>query len=130
LAPVPAARARVTRWSTYFPARYAKFKETMYRDLIIVRHREKLTPADGLLYVKITFWVEMPKSWSKKKRAELDGKYAANNCDIDNYIKAVLDSCEGFYFENDRQVVMICGIKKYAEVGRIEYEQSPIEALS
>lgn len=126
IAPVPASRHRVTRWGTYFPKKYTKFREEMFRLL----NGLCISPAYNLLYVKITFWVEMPKSWSKKKKAELNGKYASNNCDIDNYIKACLDSCEGFYFENDKQIVMICGIKKYAEVGCIEYEQKPIEALS
>lgn len=89
-----------------------------------------ISPAYNLLYVKIIFWVQMPKSWSQKKKDAKVGSYCDNNADIDNYIKAVLDSCEGFYFENDKQIVMICGIKKYAEVGCIEYEQKPIEALS
>ena len=125
IAPVPASRARVTRWSTFFPKKYTKFREDMYTLL----SKSKAQMSTELLYVKITFWVQMPKSWSNKKKAEHDQQYANNNADIDNYLKAVLDSCEGFYFENDKQVVMLCGIKKYAEVGKIEYEQTPIADL-
>ena len=38
--PVPASRARVTRWSTYFPKRYTEFKKTME-----VATSEVITPA-------------------------------------------------------------------------------------
>jgi len=126
IAPVPASRARVTRWGTYFPKKYTKYRKEMYQLLCGMNS----TPDSSLLDVNIKFWIEMPKSWSKKKKYIKVDSYCDNNADIDNYIKAVLDSCEGFYFENDKQVVKICGIKKYAEVGRIEYEQKTIEAMS
>ena len=84
-------------------------------------------PTDTLLYAQITFFVQMPKSWSKKKKFEKGGKFCDNNADIDNYCKAILDSLEGVYFENDKQIVMIKAMKYYAHNPRIEYQQTEIK---
>jgi len=39
-----------------------------------------------------TFILPMPKSWSKKKRAEMDGKPHQQRPDLDNLLKALKDS--------------------------------------
>jgi len=123
IAPVPASRPRVTRFSTYFPKKYTKFREQLGKLL----DGYCLTPSQELLYIKLDFYCQIPKSWTKKKKAEKDGKYCDNNADVDNYIKAVLDSCEGRYYDNDSQVVMIRARKFWSLDGRIEYQQSPIK---
>ena len=125
IAPVVASRARVTRWSTYFPKKYQAFREELGA---IIKDLHP-TSTEELLYVKIDFHVQIPKSWSKKKKAEMEGMFCDNNADIDNYVKATLDSCEGYYYENDKQIVMIRARKFWSEVGRIEYSQQPIEEL-
>lgn len=42
--------------------------------------------------LSITFVIPMPKSWSKKKREEMDGKPHQQKPDLDNLIKAFKDS--------------------------------------
>lgn len=123
--PVPASRARVTRWATYFPKKYQGFRDELGKLL----DSYCITPTDELLYVQVDFHVQMAKSWSKKRKAEAEGSYCDNNADVDNYIKAVLDSCEGRYYDNDKQIVMIRARKFWAVEGRIEYKQQPIEGL-
>lgn len=123
IAPVPASRARVTRWSTYYPARYSKFRVDLGQLIADLRP----TPTSELLYVKLNFYVQIPKSWPKKRKAEKEAAYCDNNADIDNYIKAVLDSCEGHYYHNDKQIVMIRAVKRYSNNARIEFESLPIE---
>lgn len=120
--PVPASRPRVTRWSTFFPKKYTQFKE----DMKLALNDVQFIPQTGNLYVELTFYVAIPKSWSKKKKAAKEGKYCDNNADIDNYCKAILDSLEGIYFENDNQVVMIRAIKRYSSDPRIEYFQEEL----
>jgi Holliday junction resolvase RusA-like endonuclease len=120
--PVPASRPRVTRFGTYFPKRYANFR----KDLGGILDGYSLTPSDGLLYVKLDFYVQIPKSWSNKKKKESEGKFCWNNADIDNYVKAFLDSAEGRYFKNDRQVVMIRARKFYSNEARIVFESAPV----
>ena len=122
IAPVVASRPRVTRWSTFFPKKYTQFKE----DMLELTKDITFTPTEKLIYSKITFYVAMPKSWSKKKKLEKDGKFCDNNADIDNYCKAILDSLEGVYFANDKQVVMIRAMKYYSATPRIEYQQTEI----
>ena len=123
IAPVPASRPRVTRWSTFYPKKYTAFRQ----ELGVLLDGYCLTPSQDLLYVKLDFHVQIPKPWSKKKKAEKDTRFCDNNADVDNYIKAVLDSAEGRYYNNDKQVVMIRARKFWSLDGRIEYEQSPIQ---
>ena len=121
--PVPASRARVTRWSTYFPKKYTQFKKDM-ENLLKDYH---VVPTDKLLKVKIHFYVPLTKSWSKKKKSEKNGNYCDNNADLDNYVKAILDSLEGKYFENDKQIVEFIEVRKlYSDEPRIEYQQFEI----
>ena len=125
IAPVPASRPRVTKWGTYFPKKYQTFRD----ELEALLDSYAITPNPELIYVKVDFHVQMAKSWSKKLKAEAVGKYCDNNADIDNYIKAVLDSAEGRYYNNDKQVVMIRARKFWALEGKITYEQVPIIGL-
>ncbi len=121
--PVPASRARVTRWSTYFPKRYSDFKKEMK----ILLDDIHIAPTDSLLSVKMEFYIPMPKAWSKKKKKERLNTYCDNNADIDNYVKAILDSLEGKYFDNDKQIVEVTHLRKiYSEEPCIVYVQEEI----
>lgn len=122
ISPVVASRARVTRWSTYFPKRYQAFRDE-FKELLTTYTAE---PAEGLLYVKLDFFVQIPKSWSKKKVLEKDGKLCDNNADIDNYMKAALDSLEGKYYENDKQIAMVRARKYWSTDGRIEFDMEKL----
>jgi|TARA_R100000687_G_scaffold56142_1_gene44952 Holliday junction resolvase RusA-like endonuclease len=122
IAPVVASRARVGRWSTYFPKRYTEFKKE-FGELL---EKYKAEPVDGLLYVKLDFYVQLPKAMSKKKKKETEGKHCDNNADLDNYVKATLDSLEGKYYNNDKQIVMIRARKYWSDDGRIEFEQEKV----
>lgn len=48
----------------------------------------------------VTFVLPMPKSWSKKKRSEMDGKPHQQTPDKDNLEKGLLDAI----FENDAHI--------------------------
>ena len=122
IAPVVASRARVTRYATYFPKRYTKFRKE-FGELL---EKYKAKPVDDLLYVKLDFYVQLPKAMSKKKKKETEGKHCDNNADLDNYVKATLDSLEGKYYNNDKQRVMIIARKYWSDDGRIEFEQEKV----
>ncbi len=123
IAPVPASRPRVTRFSTYFPKKYTQFR----KDFAMILDDLDVELSEGLLYAKLDFFMQIPKSWSNKKKANKEGKYADNNVDVDNLVKACLDSCEGVFYENDNQVAMIRARKFYSIDGRIEMELSSIK---
>ena len=118
IAPVVASRARVTRWATFFPKKYQTFRD----EFKVLLENHKVDVHTGNLYVKLDFHVKMAKSWSKKKVLENDTKFCDNNADIDNYIKAVLDSLEGHYYDNDNQIVMIRARKFWAMEGHIKFD--------
>jgi len=114
--PVPAARPRVTRWSTFYPKKYTQFKS----DMEMAVGNTYFTPFKSNVYAKLDFFVKIPKSWSKKKKESKSGKFCDNNADIDNYCKAILDSLNGIYYEDDRQIVMLRARMYWSESPRIE----------
>ena len=116
--PVPAARPRVTRWSTFYPKKYTQFKS----DMEMAVSNTYFVPFKSNVYAKLDFFVQIPKSWTKKKKTSKEGLYCDNNADIDNYCKSVLDSLNGVYYEDDRQIVMIRARKFWSNTPRIECE--------
>ena len=71
---------------------------------------------DQFISIKITFKFEVPKSYSKKKRAEaLEGNLRPTKADIDNYIKSVLDGLNKVAFLDDRYICSIEASKIFAE---------------
>lgn len=83
---LPVPKPRMTqrdRWAKRPPVvRYRAFCDRV-RELGIV------VPESGS---HITFVLPMPKSWSKKKRAEMQGRPHQQKPDIDNCTKALLDA--------------------------------------
>ena len=70
---------------------------------------------DQFISIKITFKFEVPKSYSKKKRAEaLAGDLRPTKADIDNYIKSVLDGLNKVAFLDDRYICSIEASKIFA----------------
>ena len=120
--PVPASRPRVSHWSTYYPKKYTKFKKEMEA----LTSELETTLSEKPVSVELEFGIMMPKSWSKKKRKELNNTYCSNNSDIDNYIKAILDSLNGVVYVDDKQVVELFAKKIYSEEGYIQYKHKEI----
>lgn len=67
---------------------------------------------------KITFFIPMPKSWSKKKRAEMNMKPHQQTPDVDNLLKAVLDATH----KQDCAVWSIWAEKRWSDCGAIEID--------
>ena len=68
---------------------------------------------------KITFFIPMPDSWSAKKKDAMAGVAHRQKPDIDNLMKAVLDSL----LPDDSAVWNIAGVTKvWARFGRIVLE--------
>jgi Holliday junction resolvase RusA-like endonuclease len=114
--PTPASRPRVTRWGTFYGKKYKGFKKDMDQ-LLSDTDKEWL---EGLIFADMTFFVAIPKSWSKKKKKLKSGQWCDNNADLDNYEKAILDSLSGAYFHDDRQIVQQQSKKIWADTGSIK----------
>lgn len=65
---------------------------------------------------EIAFYVPMPKSWSKKKREEMDGQPHKQKPDLDNLLKALLDAVH----DEDCAVWSLSASKRWAKEGGIE----------
>lgn len=113
--PVGKGRPRFTRTGhTYTPE-----KTRAYEAAVAWECRKAMKgnpPSDLPQHVSIGVSLMPPKSWSKAKQAKaLHGEIKPGKPDIDNYLKAILDGCNGIAFRDDSQVVSVYAIKEYAE---------------
>lgn len=99
--PVPASRPRVTRWGVHYLKTYEQFRKDMKGLLLQVKRTLYSEP----LKIDMTFFIGIPKSYSKKKCKSLDGEYCVSNMDLDNLEKAIYDSMNGHVFLDDKQIV-------------------------
>lgn len=69
----------------------------------------------GDLYVSVEFVWKHPKSWGKKRVAELRERcvYKPSRPDIDNLCKGVFDALNGVIWNDDSQIVGIHAWKRY-----------------
>jgi Holliday junction resolvase RusA-like endonuclease len=67
----------------------------------------------------VQFHITMPKSWSDKKKELMDGKPHQQKPDIDNLVKAVMDSLSS----NDAHVYHITASKYWAKQGSVNIEE-------
>ncbi|OYR95100.1 RusA family crossover junction endodeoxyribonuclease [Lactobacillus taiwanensis] len=134
--PVGKARPRVTRTVTYTPAKTAR-----YEDLVrytAINSFKGVFDKDEPLDVKIIAYFEIPKSWSKKRKALcLSGiELPTKKPDIDNISKIIMDGMNpktkrnkqlhkmvevmrGIYHD-DKQVTTLLVKKRYSERPRVE----------
>lgn len=98
--PTPASRPRVTQHGAYYSAVYEQFRKDMSTLLM-----GKVTLYAEPLRLDVTFFREIPKSYSQKKRDEMDGTYIDRTPDLDNYEKALYDSLNKRVWRDDCQVV-------------------------
>lgn len=72
---------------------------------------------DGPLQANLLIGVQIPASFSKKKRAQaLAGEiYPTTKPDIDNCIKSVFDAMNGVVYADDKQIVTTVCKKRYRE---------------
>jgi len=81
-----------------------------FADELRLKYKQEL-PAS----LDLVFAMPMPKSWSKKKRAEMYLKPHQQKPDIDNLIKAVLDAL----CEDDSHIFRVSAVKFWDEEGGI-----------
>lgn len=65
--------------------------------------------------IKIEFHIAMPKSWSKKKRSEMEGRPHKSKPDLDNCIK----SCADILKKEDKTIYEITATKSWSREPRI-----------
>ena len=110
--PTPASRPRVSRKGfAYYGKTYERYRREAKAALGAVK-KPKGCPLPGPLKVKIAFSCRSPKKPSNTWPIG----------DIDNHIKSILDSLNGWAWEDDVQIMWIEATKQYSANPRIEIE--------
>ena len=114
---VPKQRPRISGRRAYTPKRTKDYEER-----VLEAFRSSYSgfyPAFGKdvpVRICISVIQEIPKSWSKKKRAQAEnGEIVplSRNGDVDNIAKSILDALNGFAYEDDCQVTTLIVTKQY-----------------
>ena len=101
--PVGKGRPRFTRTGhAYTPEKTAAYEEK-------VRLCWKMQSGQGFaggipLRASIMAYFPIPKSVSKKKAAEMEGKFHTKKCDADNLCKSIFDALNGCAYPDDSAV--------------------------
>lgn len=107
--PIPKGRPRFYGGHAVTPEKTRKY-EKLIRD----SWEHGIVEAEYLT-IDMVFKMPIPQSLSKKKQRELDGQPHVKKPDLDNLVKAILDSIQGVAFDNDSKVWCINACKEYAE---------------
>lgn len=121
--PVSKGRPRFTRTGfAYTDKRTAKF-ENLVRLAYSETYPDRI-PSDAPVSISVDAYFSIPKSWSKKKKAD-----AADNIlrkttkpDIDNVVKSVSDGLNGVAWRDDSQICELHSWKGFSENPRTEVE--------
>jgi Holliday junction resolvase RusA-like endonuclease len=98
---------RADRWKgRKVVQRYWAYKEEIQR-----QQEDFVFPHAG---AQVRFYIRMPKSWSSKKKAEMEGQphQRAKNKDIDNLLKALWDCLRWPEGDDDGHIWCIRGASK------------------
>lgn len=99
--PIPFKRVMTQGKRRYNCRRYSNFKDELgYYALAAMKGRE---PLKGAIRLHAEFF--------KKRRGVLTKQWG----DVDNFLKAVMDSLTGICYHDDGQVVLISAMKNYGE---------------
>ena len=102
---------------------YTPGATSKYEKLVKESYGDNPCFEDQFISIKIVFKFGVPKSYSKKKRAEaLEGNLRPTKADIDNYIKSVLDGLNKVAFLDDRYIYSITAEKIFAEESEVIVE--------
>ena len=100
---------------TYTPDQTINY-ENYVKMLWLQSGQEKLT---GNIKATIDAEFLIPKSFSKKKQAALDGAYCSKKPDCDNIAKSILDALNGIAYDDDSQIVELTVRKYYTGLGEV-----------
>lgn len=107
----PVSYVRRTQHTKFWDKRSRKYYD--FKRFVLYQAKiDNFRPTEKL---HICFRLAMPKSWSKKKRAEMDFTPHKQKPDLDNLCKSIMD----VFFENDSVVHEIHTTKIWADKGLI-----------
>ena len=121
LAPMASPRPRFSKFGTYMPADYTRWKKAFLSEWQKFKAKkiEKHVP----IKVEILFHIQPPKSLAKVKKHQEALDMGTIPCvkkpDTDNYIKSVLDALNGHAWVDDGQITELKAAKYYSLQPRV-----------
>lgn len=124
--PVSKGRPRVGKWGTYTPEKTVNYENLVKYCYMEQGQERKL---DGPLRMDVCFFFPIPKSVSNKKSLDMDKGVIKHTKkpDLDNCIKAIADSLNGFAYEDDSQIMTLTACKYYSSTPRAEVTITEVE---
>ena len=108
------------RMYDYTPAKTVKYERLVRSMCAKAVEKYGKMPDDVPVRVEAWFYIEMPRSWSKHKRAEYNGRYHISKPDGDNLLKSILDGCNTIAFKDDCCVAESFSHKYWSDCPRTE----------
>lgn len=109
---------------TYTPKSTMEYETQIKNEYYL---QEKKYYSKEPLSIKIRAFYEIPKSWSKKKKAIATDLRPMVKPDLDNIIKVVLDALNKVAYADDKQVCRIYSEKYYSIMPRLEIDLKEIK---
>lgn len=111
--PIAKQRPRFAH-GTVFDAQH-KIKNKMKIDFLSQFQKQGcLKPLTGPIAAELDISFKIPKSWSKKRKKEVIGKYHTSTPDTDNIIKWYFDILNTIAYKDDSQISSIFAKKTYS----------------
>lgn len=114
--PIPLMRPRLTKYGIWDPQNH--LKEELRTVLQLQHGSEKLI--NGPIELQIVFFMQIPMSWSKKKKDLFVGKDHIARPDTSNLLKFYEDILTGLVYHDDCIISRIYAKKLYALEPRTE----------
>lgn len=117
--PMPKLRPRFSnvrgKVFTHTPYKTREFENELAA-LYLTRTKHEKFESHAPLQVEIIFGLQIPKSYTQKKRVDIKCGLLQHTVkpDLDNLTKAVLDSLNGIAWNDDAQIIDLKVIKKYS----------------
>lgn len=118
------ARPRVNTYTgTAYTPNNTKDYENLIKQYFKIKY-PRYVPLEGRVAVKIIAYFEIPKSTTKKDRAQIEeGRLSpTKKPDIDNIVKIILDALNKMAFKDDNQITKLEVEKVYGEVEKIKVQ--------
>lgn len=120
--PVAKGRPRLGRGGvTYTPS-----KTKNYENLVKLAYQSQVKgkPIDEAVSIKVNLYFPIPKSYTKKKKAEIvkGALKFTKRPDLDNCLKSICDALNGLAYKDDSQIYKATITKDYDENPRAEVE--------
>ena len=121
---VAKGRPRLGRSGVYTPEETRRYEEIVRAAAVVAMGNKG--PLTGPVILRVTEYREMPKAWSKKKRAEMDWHPCETKPDVSNLAKGIEDALNEVCYLDDSQVAQLVATKVFTPGDpRVDIEIAP-----